>query len=457
MKKQTHPSRNTILAITSYPNPGSGLYGSRESFSAVCWHSERILTELSKHHTVHVFANIIPDSIGTFSMSEHLHIRRVWKKGSWLSLLALPFRILKLKNVDTVFVQFEFSILGGIIPNLILLLDLLCIRIMGKKIVFEMHQVIEDIRKLEKHIHIHNKMLQWTINTGLRLYYVLIGLVSHNIIVFETELVERLSHYVLRAKILISSIPAATLPDTEHITQSKAKRQLEYRSRDFVIMVFGYINEYKGIDWILNAIKHIPSQRIRLLIAGGPNPYHAHKREYQKYYNSILKRASRDARVRVTGFIPDEDIPMYFQACDLVVLPYQVFMSASGPYSWAISYEKPFILSNILIDYMKSPDLADAMNNTNLTSSDLFFPLKYKIFREKIEAFMRDKNSLAMHIAISHELRNSRSLSKVVLNLSKILSPSKQNEYSKVNQTDTAISSHSIMGLLRNLILGNDL
>ena len=70
---------------------------------------------------------------------------------------------------------------------------------------------------------------------------------------------------------------------------------------------------------------------------------------------------------------------------------------------------------------------------------------------------MLDKNSLAMHIAISHELRNSRSLSKVVFNLSKILSPSKQNEYSKVNQTDTAISSLSIMGLLRNLILGNDL
>jgi glycosyltransferase involved in cell wall biosynthesis len=49
-----------------------------------------------------------------------------------------------------------------------------------------------------------------------------------------------------------------------------------------------------------------------------------------------------------TGFLPEYEVPVYFSAADLVVLPYNTpELFASGPLMLAIGYEKPIAVSNI--------------------------------------------------------------------------------------------------------------
>jgi hypothetical protein len=79
-----------------------------------------------------------------------------------------------------------------------------------------------------------------------------------------------------------------------------------------------------------------------------------------------------------TGFVPDEKVYLYYSAADLVVMPYEVFMSASGPFSRALAHQKPIILSEKLKDYTKSEDFKTAMQKAQVTQSDLYFSLSKK-------------------------------------------------------------------------------
>lgn len=437
MKNQSHRSRNTIFAITSYPNPGSGLYGPRDHFSAISWHSERTITELSRHSDIIVVAEMFPNYLPSFKVNDHLEIKRLWRKGDWISFILLPFRLLRYISARTIYVQFEFNVFGGIVPDLLLLLNIAIWRLAGKQIVFELHQIIWDVKKLEKHIYLHSRIAQWIISRGLLVYYFVIGILSHKVIVFETELAHRLSHVIATRKIHVLSIATKNVQNDEK-DHLKAKHKLGYASNDFVLLVFGYVSGYKGIDWILRAMKHIPSKRIKLLIAGGPSPTLAHNKEYQNFYQSILRQVEHDPRVRATGFISDEDVSTYFSASDLVVLPYQVFMSGSGPFSWALSHEKPIVLSHVLHDYLKSPDVQNALKNVGVNEEEMIFSLQYQKFADLVIKIQKDSALQEKLHNVSCYLNQSRSIDKVVGELFQIIS-TPQTEVAQSNELSFAL------------------
>lgn len=424
---QTHHSNPEVIAITSYPNPGSGLYGPRDHFSAVSWHSERVLGELSKHTRILVVAESLPTYLPSFEVSKNLQVHRMWQKGNWLSFITLPFRILRFTSFQTVYVPFEFNVFGGIIPDVLLLFNLLVFRMCGKHIVFELHQVIWDVKKLRKHVYIHNRFMQWTINKGLPLFYTLVGLLSHHVVVLETALAKRLTRVVNPKKIHTLSIASSINPTTGLTKRSDIRNTLEYQPTDFILLVFGYINGYKGIDWIIHAMSHIPHQNIKLLIAGGPNPYLGLHKEYQAFYRNIIKLASKDKRIRTTGFVADDDIARYFAAADLVVLPYHVFMSASGPFSWALTCEKPVIISHALADYLQSPDMQSALSRAHVTSDEMIFPLRYDAFAKRISQIFTDEDLQTRLKLVSQYLNRSRSLAHVVHELYQLIATQTHN------------------------------
>jgi glycosyltransferase involved in cell wall biosynthesis len=364
-------NEKTLLAITSFPNPKDGQRGSKE-FNAVGWHSQKTLRQLEKHAPVVIFAEQ-RDGRSVRQISDRLLLNRIWKKGNPLSFITMAKTILGLNKIKHIFVQFEFNVFGGIIPNLTLLLMLAFLRLMGRTVTFELHQVITDISLLKKHINITSPLLQRFFNLSLGIFYRVVGLVANDIIVFEQELKTRLAAFVPEEKIHVLSLavePKVIVP------QTKARKLTKLSQNEFIVLVFGFINGYKGIDWIINSLKGYTNKNVRLVIAGGENPYLKDEAHYQRFYQSIVDEAQKHAHITLTGFIPDDEIQNYFGAADLVVMPYEVFMAASGPFSLALSYGKPIILSNILSDYAKSPDFAEALKKANLKRSDIFFPLR---------------------------------------------------------------------------------
>ncbi len=100
-----------------------------------------------------------------------------------------------------------------------------------------------------------------------------------------------------------------------------------------VVLCFGLMRPYKGIDVLLDAWREI--EDAELWIAGMPRMDISHL------------RAIAPPNVRfVPRFITDAELPAYFQRADLVVLPYRE-IDQSGVLFTALAFGKPLLLSDV--------------------------------------------------------------------------------------------------------------
>jgi glycosyltransferase involved in cell wall biosynthesis len=103
-----------------------------------------------------------------------------------------------------------------------------------------------------------------------------------------------------------------------------------------VILFFGLLRPYKGIDVLLEAFREV--EGAELWIAGMP------RMPVEPLYEAA---ARADGTVRfVPRFISDPEIPAYFRRADLVVLPYRE-IEQSGVLYTALAFGKPLVLSAV--------------------------------------------------------------------------------------------------------------
>lgn len=162
------------------------------------------------------------------------------------------------------------------------------------------------------------------------------------------------------------------LPE-ENITKREARGQLEISIDAQVILFFGYIREYKGLDLLIDAFELVAEKndKIILIIAGAP----LNEELRNKYNNQILKSAYRDRIINHFKFIPSEDIPLYFQSSDFVILPYRS-IDHSGIIHLAYSFSKPVIATNVgdfseVIEDNKSGMILERNTPSNLAEAIL--------------------------------------------------------------------------------------
>lgn len=412
-------TQNAVIVITSFGQESRPTKQS-ETVNAIAWHSFRTLQKLSRSRRVIVCAEEVPGENKYTRINKNLIVARVWKKGSTRSLYRMLKFIARFHRVRSVYVQFEFNVFGGILPNISLLAVLSALKYSGRQIAFEFHQIIFDIRKLEKHIHIKNPLKQMVFNAGLKAYYFTTGRIADTVIVFEKRLKNLLSHYINPEKIVTSAL---SVQPKRGLPKQRTRARLGLKRKPFTILVFGYINGYKGIDWILTQASALRKQKVELVIAGGENPYLAQNPSYQEFYRSIQHEANQHKNVTLTGFVPEKDIPSYFSAADLVVLPYEVFMSGSGPFSHTLAYRKPVLISEALSPYTQSSDLRRALHTAGLSPSDITFKLSNKSFLYKVKKAQTDKKYLKTLAKFSHTLASLRNSKQVINRLDRALEP----------------------------------
>jgi len=106
------------------------------------------------------------------------------------------------------------------------------------------------------------------------------------------------------------------------------------------LLFYGQMRRSKGLDVLLEALRHLPE--CSLTVAGAP--------ETPAYGEAIRESVSRVSGNRVVlrdEFIPDEDVPSLFQEADLIVLPYSTFSSQSGVLHDAIAYGRPVVVTDV--------------------------------------------------------------------------------------------------------------
>ena len=130
----------------------------------------------------------------------------------------------------------------------------------------------------------------------------------------------------------------------ESYGKQQARSRLGLEMNDHVLLFFGYIREYKGLDLLLEAFEEAAKKdpRLKLLIAGAP-----HSTELEQRTRSTIERSEVKDRIIFHGhFIAHEAIKHYFIGADVVVLPYK-HIYHSGIVHLAYSYGKPVIVTQV--------------------------------------------------------------------------------------------------------------
>ena len=154
-------------------------------------------------------------------------------------------------------------------------------------------------------------------------------------------------------------------------------------------------------------------------MAGGFSRNHKNNPVYNKMYEKIEDTAdSYYDRIELTGFVPENKIDLYFKACDLVILPYRVLLSASGPFSLVLSYKTPFILSENLKGYTKNNDFSEALKASELSKDNLFFTLSSKSVSKALDNSLDNLDKLSN---FSKNLAKARSWDKIGLDYYQVI------------------------------------
>jgi glycosyltransferase involved in cell wall biosynthesis len=111
---------------------------------------------------------------------------------------------------------------------------------------------------------------------------------------------------------------------------------------DKVLLFFGFIRKYKGLDIALEAMadQRIRTAGIKLLVAG------EFYEDEQPYHELIERLGIRDSLLLCTHFIPDSEVRNYLCAADAVIQPYRN-ATQSGVTPLAYHFERPMIVSDV--------------------------------------------------------------------------------------------------------------
>lgn len=165
-----------------------------------------------------------------------------------------------------------------------------------------------------------------------------ISVASDKIIVHNQFCAERFAG----EKDKVSIIPHGMTPlQTPLPPKDVCKKRLGIQPEVPVVGYLGYISEYKGLEWLIDAMVDVPNAG---LLLGGGWFY-----EQDTSYIMSLKQRTLELlpnRCQWIGFVPDEDLAMTYGAMDIIVYPSR-FMTESGALLTAVSHGKAVIASDL--------------------------------------------------------------------------------------------------------------
>ena len=125
----------------------------------------------------------------------------------------------------------------------------------------------------------------------------------------------------------------------ESISMMEARKDLQLPLQATVLLFFGIIRSYKGLDMLLLAMSKV-SNDVVLLVAG---EFYENKKKYQ----DIIQEKQLQKRIFLhTHFIPNHQVNRYFSACNFVVQPYR-HATQSGVTPLAYHFNKPMLVTKV--------------------------------------------------------------------------------------------------------------
>jgi glycosyltransferase involved in cell wall biosynthesis len=219
----------------------------------------------------------------------------------------------------------------------------------GKPVVFTVHNVLD---------HGHSPLFK----TASRWLF---KLVDHFIVHTEEGRRQMRTHYAIPAdRISVISHGSLDFHVKQQVNRANIRQELNIDPRHKVVLLFGAIRPYKGIETAIDAFSRVllEAPDSVLIIAGKL------WQKWDPYQQLIDKYGITKEVLTFLNYIPSNEVFRYFEAADLVILPYLRFSSQSGVGGTAVSFRKPMIVTSAggLPDLVKNTEYIVPPGNPDL-------------------------------------------------------------------------------------------
>lgn len=233
-------------------------------------------------------------------------------------------------------------------------------KMLGKKVVYTVHNINVADRDGNN---------SWFNEFSLKIQYTLSNHLIVHTVTMKEEMIRKF--HINDKKISVISHGINSIVPQNRISRERAREKLHLSHSNKVLLFFGNIERYKGVDILINAFEQLKNEDedFFLVIAGKP-------KGTMKYLNE-LKEIIRDKKLTEKifthfEFVPDDEIENYFIAADCTVLPYRTIYQ-SGILFLAYTYGTPILASKVgnfandIIEnktgYVFEPENMVSMNN----------------------------------------------------------------------------------------------
>lgn len=153
------------------------------------------------------------------------------------------------------------------------------------------------------------------------------------------------------------------------VSKQLARERLDLPSDKKILLFFGNIREYKGLDILLKAFVKVLEERsdVLLVIAGKPWI------RWDPFEEIIDKNEIRQNIRLFLDFIPSEMMRYFYVSADMVVLPYKEFTSQSAIAADALAFSKPLIVADVggLPELVKEKRMVIKPNNPDALAAKI--------------------------------------------------------------------------------------
>jgi beta-1,4-mannosyltransferase len=230
--------------------------------------------------------------------------------------------------------------------------QILLLRILGKRVVWTVHNIVS-------HESNHRRLTTFGCALVAR---------SVHVIFVHCESAREIvaARYRLSDTEKIVVIPHGHYIDSysNEVARPAARSALGIEDSGWVVLFLGGVRPHKGVLELIDAFRSLEDPCARLIIAGRP---------LNQSEDALVRNASADdPRIRYeSGFVADDRIQLYYNACDLAVFPYRDALT-SGAMVLAMGFGVPCIAPRVgcLPDcigsdggFIYEPDDPNGLNN----------------------------------------------------------------------------------------------
>lgn len=402
----------SLLVVSSYPEKGQVYSAKVGGIASFC---KNTVSNLPRQVVV----------IGEYFDKPQIYeegnalVLKVFQKNSLLMWIKILNALRQFNLIKKVLIQFDFALYGNILTSSLIVPFLGVLKILGFETNIVVHSVVTDVFNLSGHLGLKSTFFDrikgFLLNKAFRFFYFSLGILTNKIITTEQALKERLKKYINNGKLI--TIPHGVDTSLKPIDKNLARKKLKLDKNERIILFFGFVNWFKGADIFADTYHQVLrflGKNARFILAGGQSATLKKQAYYQEYFSQVLDKINTSQKIEITGFVPQEKIKLYFSAADLVVFPYRSFICASGPMSFVFSYQKPFIVSEKLIEMFSSPDFENSLREAGLNKQEISFALNKKAMLEKTSEVLKNGVKVKM-IRLAQIMKQKRDWQKTAL------------------------------------------